>query len=65
MCYVVYDLILIALACVSPELWITLLCALLSFIAAIRAITLFSSAILGHDAFVEKEFVLRINGPRH
>jgi hypothetical protein len=63
--YVIYDLILIALACLSTERWITLFCAFLSAFAAIKAITLFANAIFNRDEFIEDEFVLRIGIPRN
>jgi hypothetical protein len=63
--YLIGDLILIALACLSSERWITLLFAFLSVLAGIRAITLFASVIFHRDEFIEEEFVLRIGVPRH
>lgn len=63
--YIIYGLILMALACLSSERWITLLCAVLSAIAAIKVITLSVSAIFYRDEFIEDEFVLRIGIPRH
>lgn len=62
--FLVYDLILIVLAYTSTELWMTLVCALLSVIAAIRAIKLFASVMSLNDQLVEEDLGLRIDGPR-
>jgi hypothetical protein len=47
--YLLYDLIFITLACLSHELWLTLLCAFLSALAAIKAISLFAHKIFYRD----------------
>lgn len=62
--FIVYDVILIALACISSDLLITLLCALFSAIAAIRAITLIAGIIVGREQLIEENFGVRINGSR-
>ena len=58
--FLVYDLILVVLARVSPNTWITVPCVLLFAIAAIRAITLFAEAIFCSEV-IEEEFGLRLD----
>ncbi|WP_146165921.1 hypothetical protein [Stenotrophobium rhamnosiphilum] len=62
--FLVYDVILIALTCISPYRWMMLVCALLSAIAAIRAATLFAEFILHNDEIIEEDIGVRIDGPQ-
>ena len=58
--YVVYDLILITLACISPDLWMRLLCIFLFAIATIRALSILTEAIFCSE-LIEEEFGLRLD----
>ncbi len=63
--YSIHGLIFMALAFLSQEPFIVLLCAFLFCMAGIKAITLFSSAVFYRGEFPEKNFPHRIDGSRH
>lgn len=57
--YLMHGLIFIALALLSGEPWVVLLCAFLFCISGIKAIQLFVSAMFHRDVLAEKGFVQR------
>lgn len=57
--YLMHGLVFIALALLSGEPWIVLLCAFLFCISAIKALQHFVSAMFHRDGYAEKGFVPR------
>lgn len=62
--YLMHGLIFVALALLSGEPWVVLLCAFLCCISAAKAIQHFMSAMTGRDVLAEKGFVQRTSNSR-
>lgn len=62
--YLLFDFVFIAIACLNQERWVIWVCAFFSAITSVKAIALFTLAILSRDEF-EEEFSHRINLPRN
>jgi hypothetical protein len=62
--YLMHGLVFVALALLSEEPWIVLLCAFLFCISAVKAIQHFASAMTHRDGFAEKGFVPRASRSR-
>lgn len=60
--YLLHSLIFIVLAFFSQQFGIVLLCAFLSFIAIVKAINLFASAIFYRDALLNKNLHIGSTG---
>ncbi|MES2490946.1 MAG: hypothetical protein V4607_14250 [Pseudomonadota bacterium] len=63
--YLFYYLVFMALAFLSHERWITLLCIFFSVITLVRTVKLFARSMLNDGEFIDEELSHRIELPRN